>query len=253
MRIDDLDPPREEAGAASIILKQLEAHGLTWDGEVLYQSTRDDAYLEALKKLGSSNLTYYCQCTRARLKGIGGTYDGHCAQLQLQARGNALRLKTSSNTVEFQDLLCGYQHQDPSANGDFIVKRRDGLFAYPLAAVVDDHYQGITHIIRGRDLLPETPRQLYLFDCLGIARPTYGHLPLAIDHRGQKLSKQNRAPALRPAQSDKNLWLCLRWLGQCPPLELEHSGAELLSWAVEHWARKKLPDLAEQPAPEFFL
>jgi len=257
VRIEDIDPPREVPGASATILQQLEAHGLHWDGDVLYQSERLPDYMAALDQLRQKDLTYFCQCNRQRMQSLGGIYDSHCRYLQLTAENSATRLNVgeiNDGYQEFNDLIMGeYQQCLRAEVGDFVLRRRDGLFSYQLAVVVDDHYQGITHIMRGSDLLDSTPRQLYLQKCLSYRRPNYMHLPVALSTDGQKLSKQNHAAALAPDQEAHNLYTALRWLQQEPPAELAHlSVSEILSWGITHWTISKIPSTMGISAPEKF-
>ena len=197
VRIEDIDPPREVPGAADTILRQLDRYGLHWDGEVLWQSQRHDAYRERLAWLRDRDLCYYCTCTRARIHSVGGIYDGHCRDLRLGAENAALRLRQTRPVLEFYDQLRGTLVADePLAREDFIIHRRDGLFAYNLAVVVDDHFQGVSEIVRGADLIEPTVRQISLYQHFGWPVPDYVHLPLALNAEGNKLSKQNHAPAL---------------------------------------------------------
>ncbi|STV82343.1 glutamyl-Q-tRNA synthetase [Klebsiella michiganensis] len=191
VRIEDIDPPREVPGAAETILRQLEHFGLHWDGEVLWQSKRHEAYRERLAWLREQGLCYYCTCTRARIHAIGGLYDGHCRDLRLGAENAALRLRQTRPVLEFYDQLRGTIVADePLAREDFIIHRRDGLFAYNLAVVVDDHFQGVSEIVRGADLIEPTVRQISLYQHFGWQAPDYIHLPLALNAQGNKLSKQ---------------------------------------------------------------
>ncbi len=245
VRMEDLDPPRVQPGAADSILRDLEAHGLTWEGGVLHQSRRHAAYGEALARLRDTHRVYPCSCTRQRLQLCGGIYDGHCTrQPPSPKEATALRLKVNAaNPITFHDLFQGQQRQNLADEvGDFILRRKDGLFAYQLAVVVDDIYQGITHIIRGSDLLDSTPRQLWLYQCLEAKAPSYGHIPVALNRHGQKLSKQNLAPALEAHSASDNLCLALQFLQQSPPAILEGAPVhELVTWAVEHWRPQLVP------------
>ena len=259
VRIEDIDPPREIPGSTTTILKQLESHGLLWDGDLLYQSQRSDAYNAALAQLQTSGLTYSCDCNRQRVAQLGGIYDGHCRQRQVDTvSATRLRLPEDNqdSTIAFDDLIMGdYRQSLVNEVGDFVIKRRDGLFSYQLAVAVDDRFQNISHIIRGADLLSSTARQLYLQRCLGssaeqVAALQLGHLPLAVNREGQKLSKQNHAPALLPGDELNNLWLALHWLQQTPPVELQTEPKEtLLSWATANWSINSIPKTEEIPAP----
>ena len=253
VRIEDLDPPREVAGASDQILKQLENHGLCWDGTVLYQSTRLEAYAAALESLLTSGLVYHCQCNRQRIQSLWGIYDGHCSELQLPGKDCAARLRVRDTSLSFNDQIIGLYHQNLKTEvGDFAVRRRDHLFSYQLAVVVDDEYQSISHIMRGADLLDSTPRQIYLQQCLNFKTPEYAHLPLALNAEGQKLSKQNLAMGLLEGQESQHLWAALHWLRQSPPEPLQRqSVAEILDWATAHWSVQTVAEsLQNSPAPE---
>lgn len=240
LRIEDIDPPREVPGAAATIARQLDAHGLHWDGAILHQSQRLSHHEAALAKLAAAGLLYHCTCNRQRLRELGGRYDGRCRRRTHAAHRGALRVRIDGDPrIDYRDFLCGPQHTDLSATGDFVVRRRDGLIAYQLAVVVDDAAQGITHVLRGADLADSTPRQLFLFRQLGLTAPAYGHIPVIRDAQGRKLSKQNRAPAVRPEAVSGNLNRALAWLGLTPPRELEGANPEtLLRWALEHWQKR---------------
>ena len=238
VRIEDIDPPREIPGAADAILRQLEHYGLQWDGEVLWQSRRHDAYRDALAYLHQHNLSYYCTCTRARIQSIGGVYDGYC-----RTRGNgpenaALRLVQQHPVTQFYDRLRGTLQADPAlAHEDFIIHRRDGLFAYNLAVVVDDHFQGVTEIVRGADLIEPTVRQISLYQQLGWPAPGYVHLPLALNAAGDKLSKQNHAPALPHSDPRPILISALQFLNQDVTREWQDLSVDaLLQYAVKNWS-----------------
>lgn len=254
VRMEDLDPPREQPGAASAILQCLDDHGLHWDGEVIYQSQRSDAYQACLDALLQAELAYPCSCSRQDLTAMGGIYDGRCRTRQVDSkRICSLRLKLydlpnriSTDLIQFEDLIQGMQTQNLRHQaGDQILKRRDGYYAYQLAVVVDDIAQGITHIIRGSDLLEVTGRQLFLFELLGAPQPAFGHVPLAVQANGQKLSKQNHAKAIDSKLASRNLWQGLLFLGQKPPADLADAAAdELLAWAVGHWQRSSVCGLS---------
>lgn len=243
VRIEDLDPPREVPGAADDILRTLERYGLLWDGEVMYQSQRHDRYQAVLESFARRGLTYHCQCSRARIQASGGFYDGHCRDLGLPARGSAIRLRLTAPVYHFEDGVRGHiEVPGALATEDFILKRRDGLFAYNLAVVIDDADSGITQVVRGADLIEPTVRQIALYRLLGAPVPEWLHLPLALQENGLKLSKQNHAPALSSEQISQTLWQALHFLGQQPPAELAGDTKEaLLEWAVRHWQQHKIP------------
>jgi glutamyl-Q tRNA(Asp) synthetase len=244
VRMEDLDRPRCEPGAADIILHQLEAYGLHWDGAVLAQSTRDPSYVAALDCLKQQDLAYPCACTRAQLaqapRNAEGDilYPGTCRSgLPPGTTARAWRVRVPDAVVRFHDRIRGNLQQNLAREvGDFIVKRADKLFAYQLAVVVDDAFQGITHVVRGADLLWNTPRQIVLQTLLGLPTPSYSHVPLITNATGQKLSKQTRAPALPEYGRSGVLAQALAALDHPPPAELSGSTPdELLAWARLHW------------------
>ncbi|ORM64131.1 tRNA glutamyl-Q(34) synthetase GluQRS [Pantoea rodasii] len=252
VRIEDIDPPREVAGAATRILKQLAHYGLHWDGEVVWQSQRHEAYRDALSWLQQQRQSYFCTCTRSRIQQLGGFYDGHCRALHLPAENAALRLRQHAPVYGFDDRLRGYLAAEASlAEEDFIIHRRDGLFAYNLAVVVDDHFQGVTEIVRGADLIEPTVRQIALYQQFDWPVPAYLHLPLAVNHDGNKLSKQNHAPAL--PTGDVRPWLihALRVLGQ-PIMDCWQDATveQLLQHAVTEWSIQLIPQQNARIADE---
>lgn len=243
VRIEDIDPPREVAGAATRILQQLEQYGLHWDGEVLWQSQRHEAYRAALHWLREHRQSYYCTCPRSRIQQLGGFYDGHCRDRRLPPDQAALRLRQHAPVYGFYDRLRGELQAEPRlAEEDFIIHRRDGLFAYNLAVVVDDHFQGVTEIVRGADLIEPTVRQIALYQQFGWPVPAYLHLPLAINPDGNKLSKQNHAPPLPAGDPRPLLVQALRFLGQ-PVSEgwQDQSREALLAAAVTGWNSALIP------------
>ncbi|MGB0449411.1 MAG: tRNA glutamyl-Q(34) synthetase GluQRS [Porticoccaceae bacterium] len=259
VRIEDIDPPREIPGATTTILQQLTDHGLDWDGELLYQSTRTEAYRDAIENLQRSGAAYNCNCPRRRITALGGIYDGYCRDRKITGNA-AVRLQVPAqpeSIIGFRDLVMGDYSQDLSTEaGDFVVQRRDGLFSYQLAVTVDDQFQNISHIIRGADLIDSTARQIYLQSCLGFSTDslpvmTYGHLPMATNSEGQKLSKQNHAAALIAGSESQNLWLALEWLQQQPPAELKNqSVVQILNWAIDSWSIGSIPRQISVRAPD---
>lgn len=248
LRMEDIDPPREQPGAADSILRSLEAHGLYWDESVLYQSQRLQTYRDSLSQLADA--IYPCNCNRKRLAKLDWRYDGHCLQHppSLEHDTFSLRLNTKRLPPEhlgaverFDDLFLGPQYWPLADQGDFVVLRKDGLFAYQLAVTVDDAYQGISHVIRGQDLLETTSRQRYLLTLMGKPSPYYGHLPLALDQQQQKLSKQNHAQPLDNAQAASNLLAALRFLGLWPDFSDLPPCEQILQWAIRHWQRRQVP------------
>lgn len=243
VRIEDIDPPREVPGAANTILRQLEHYGLQWDGDVLWQSQRHDAYREVLETLQREGLSYFCTCTRARIQSVGGIYDGHCRLLYNGPQNAAVRLLQRQPVLEFQDRLLGRIVADEKlAREDFIIHRRDGLFAYNLAVVVDDNYQGVTEIVRGADLIEPTVRQISLYQQLGWTVPGYIHLPLALNEQGNKLSKQNHAPALPAGDPRPILIRALQFLNQDVTKEWQDLRIDaLLEKAAANWTLSRVP------------
>lgn len=237
VRIEDIDPPREQPGADKAILKTLETFGLYWDEEVLYQSQQHQLYRETLDFLKAEKLSYGCDCTRAKIKKMGGIYQGHCRDLHLSSGNLATRLVNHHPFDCFEDKIQGLVQQPGDlAREDFIIFRRDGLFAYQLAVVVDDIYQGITEIVRGCDLLQPTCRQLTLFKTFDIAPPDYAHVPLAVTDEGYKLSKQNGAPAIDAHRPQELLYKALQFLGQPVTREIvDCSVDEVIQYAIANW------------------
>ncbi len=249
VRMEDLDPPREVAGAHSEILHTLEAYGLLWDGPVLYQSNQSGRYAAVIEQLISQGLAFACNCSRKQLEGTAGIYPGTCRNAQLSGSDTAIRLRVPNLNYHFTDRVQGeFQQQLLNEVGDFVIRRRDGLCAYQLAVVLDDAEQGVTDVVRGADLLDSTPRQLYLQELLGLPQPRYLHVPLIVQADGHKLGKQYRSPALASAQAAAELCRGLRALGQQPPRGLSHTTAsEVLAWAVAHWDATRIPRCSTLP------
>ena len=248
VRVEDLDPPREITGSSTLILKQLRALGMDWDGDVLYQSTRLSAYESILEQLEDQKICFRCDCSRQRVSGLEGIYDGRCRSRRLtSAQGLAIRLKIRPETVRFTDTIQGdYAQNLEHEVGDFILRRKDGLFAYQLAVVADDAEQGITHIVRGYDLLSSTPRQIYLQQLLGLPTPSYAHIPIIVNALGQKLSKQHFAEPIDLKNASSLLISALQFLGMTPPPSLTGAvPASLVTWGAEHWDIQRVPKLAK--------
>ncbi|GAA6134164.1 tRNA glutamyl-Q(34) synthetase GluQRS [Oceaniserpentilla sp. 4NH20-0058] len=213
LRIEDLDPPREDPNASTRIPKQLLEHGLQWDGDIQYQSQHSAQYEKALQTLVSSNHTFHCQCSRKQLATNNGLHLGPC--LCLTQDNAAIRLQVPDANYAFTDGVYGHIEQNLHHQvGDPILKRKDGLYAYQLAVVVDDYLSCVNHVVRGVDLLDNTPRQLFLMECLGYPAPHYLHIPLITNPQGQKLSKQNQATAIDPSNAKDNLLAALQFLNQ---------------------------------------
>lgn len=248
VRIEDIDVTRSVPGADTAILHTLENYGFEWDGEIVYQSTRTHFYEQALEILIENSRVFPCQCTRKQLTSFPhNVYPGTCRHRQLgKNRDDALRLRCDSRQIDFNDGVLGWQHADIDKDcGDFIIKRRDGLFAYQLAVVVDDALQGVTEVVRGVDLLDSTPWQIYLQQLLGYPQPTYLHIPLAIDDAGNKLSKSRGAASIENRPPVDVLLNVLSFLGQQPPTELSHGDIDILwKWAIENWQVDRIPKQA---------
>lgn len=240
LRIEDLDPPRCPPGAADTILHQLEAFGLYWDGPVHYQHDRAPAYAAALEQLVAQGLAYPCSCSRQQWRDHP-IYPGWCRLRPCEPdKPLAWRLRSDLglNPVVWHDRLFGEQRFAPIELGDVVLKRKDGLWAYQLAVTVDDADQGISDVVRGHDLLDNTPWQRQLQHALGLPEPRYLHLPLIVNAAGQKLSKQNLAPALPVADAAVRplLHAALVALDQKPPVTLRMATVqEQLAWAIHHW------------------
>ena len=243
VRMEDLDPPREMPGAQDAILRALEIYGLHWDGEIIRQSERQAAYAAVIERLLQQGLAYACDCSRKQLEGHHGIYPGTCRNRQLPPDDAAIRLRVPELDYHFCDRVQGKYRQHLGREvGDFVIRRRDGLYAYQLAVVLDDAWQGITDIVRGADLLDSTPRQLYLQELLGLPQPRYLHVPLIIQPDGHKLGKSYRSPPLPADQAPALLVRALRALGQQPPEALVAcSTDEVLGWAISHWDALRIP------------
>lgn len=225
-----------------MILTTLEAHGLCWDGEILYQSTRGDAYRAALATLSDAGFLYRCCCNRKRLQQLKGRYDGHCLSHPCPAQASAsLRFNTARAAAEiaFTDQVQGPQVERLQCDGDFIVHRKDGLFSYQLAVVVDDLYQNINQVVRGVDLLDCTGKQIALYDAFGQTAPSFAHIPVVLDRLGQKLSKQNHAAALNDRQAGRNLRQALAFLATPVPDSLVDVG-NTIAYGIEHFDIRRL-------------
>ncbi|MCG6868535.1 MAG: tRNA glutamyl-Q(34) synthetase GluQRS [Gammaproteobacteria bacterium] len=250
LRIEDLDPPREVPGATGMILEALEAYGLEWDGAVVLQSRRARAYGAALEVLESRDLTYRCGCSRRSLieTATAGThgpiYPGTCRSGTASDLDEfAVRIRTNNKPIRFKDLNLGLVEQElESEVGDFIVRRRDGYYAYQLAVVVDDAWQGVTDVVRGSDLLSSTPRQIHLQHLLGLQTPRYLHVPVVANTQGGKLSKQTGAQALPLDNPGPPLLEALKFLDQAPPESLIGAPvSEIWRWALAYWRAQDLP------------
>lgn len=253
VRIEDIDPPREQAGADTLILDALAAYGFELDGPVSYQSESAHLQQAAVDDLLRRKLAYPCQCSRRMLENVpvgplGAIYPGTCRN-GCSSTDVAIRVRTDNEPIEFEDGLQGSMVQRlESESGDFVIKRRDGLIAYHLAVVVDDQQQGISEIVRGVDLLDSTPRQIYLQRLLGFRTPDYLHIPVAINLDGQKLSKLTGASGISVDAPGQTLVAALAALRQVvtPGLELS-TLSEIWDWATTNWNPAPLIGLTSVP------
>ena len=286
VRMEDLDPPREQPGAADAILRTLVACGMAWDGDLIYQSQRGAAYRAALARLEAQGLVYVCGCSRREIadshhtfaprsgahdaplarasgRGAGGEgtpgvaagapiYPGTCRNgLAPGKTPRATRVRVDDSVIEFEDALQGKLSQDLAREaGDFVLLRADGVFAYQLAVVVDDAEQGITDVVRGADLLASTPRQIYLQRRLGLHTPRYLHLPAAVNAAGEKLSKQTLAAPVDARNPVPVLAQVMDFLDHAPPAQLRRATlTEFWGWALSHWDTKRIPRQRSRLAP----
>lgn len=246
VRIEDIDPPREQPGADQLIIRTLEQFGFQWDGEITYQSEFTARHEALVQELVGNGMAYPCSCSRKDLADaprgpLGTIYPGHC-RAGCNGAGFAIRVRTNDVPVAFVDALQGKVCQRlETESGDFVIKRRDGLIAYNFAVVVDDADQGITEVVRGIDLLDSTPRHIYLQHLLDFATPEYLHIPVAINPDGQKLSKLTGAKALDISRPGDLLFDAFRALSQAPPDSLATATpAELWEWLFDHWNPRRL-------------
>jgi glutamyl-Q tRNA(Asp) synthetase len=248
VRIEDLDPPREVAGADADILATLAAFGMESDEPVVYQSRRAALYAEALARLEAEGAAYRCWCSRADLEPLGGIHPASCIAPRDASREPAFRVRVPARTIAFDDAIQGRVTQDLAREvGDFVVRRADGWFAYQLAVVVDDAAQAITDVVRGADLVDSTPRQILLQELLDLPRVRYAHLPLALDAAGRKLSKHERAIAVEPDDPLPALRAALSFLGQRETTE--RTAAATLAAAVSTFDPARIPASPQAPAP----
>ena len=239
IRIDDLDMPRNVTGAVSSILKTLDVFGLYWDDTVVYQSQCLDSYQQALEQLQTH--IYACSCSRKDLSMTACTCQTRTIKPSIL---HALRIKTDGRMVSFTDQLQGNISQQ--INEDFVLKRKDDIIAYQFAVVLDDVLQGVNQVVRGFDLLLETPKQIYLHQLLALICPEYFHVPIIVDAQGYKLSKQTRATAVNLTAPETTLFELLKLLRQNPPIELkEENVSEQLAWAVENWHIERLRNVQQ--------
>lgn len=259
LRIEDIDPPREQPGAAAEIIATLSAHKFQWTGPVQHQSTHQSRFEAILKSMLDSDLAFRCTCSRkqvraqARIGRIGPVYPGTCRTRQLNSdtENTAIRLRTGEHAITFEDRVYG--RIDCSIGdeiGDFVIRRADGLIAYALAVVIDDFDQGVTEVVRGGDLLDFTPAQIFLQQILGFNTPAYMHVPVAVNINGKKLSKQTGATPVDDSRPSENLVACLKYLRQDPPATLSSAPPDdIWAWARAHWAPEQLKNRVN-PMPD---
>ena len=243
VRIEDTDIPRIYPGSEEHILRCIDAFQFEADDAIIFQKDRLDLYDAVIDQLNQNHLVYACQCTRKML-GSNHIYAGTCRDLNLPFEQQAIRVKVSDQEICFSDRLqgthCSNLQQDL---GDFVLKRRDGIINYQLAVVVDDYLQGMTHVVRGADLLDNTERQIWLGSILGYPKLEYMHLPLAMNEQGQKLSKQNMAQALDLNRAPELLQQAIRALHQ-PEVDLD-TPAHMLKQAIAQWDIQHIPHTKE--------
>jgi glutamyl-Q tRNA(Asp) synthetase len=243
LRIEDLDRPREVAGSAAGILRTLQAFGFEWDSEAVRQSDRTELYVEAMQTLQDRNLTFECSCSRLQLEDES-RYPGTCRLRPSNSRvATATRLRVEQGTILFRDRIQGTYRQDVAgAVGDVILRRRDHIFAYVLAVVVDDAAQGVTHVVRGADLLDNTPRQIFLQQLLGLPLPAYAHVPVLTEPDDTKLAKSRRSVRLDQGMALPQLLAAFSMLGLAPPDSLATGNlTEAWAWALGRWDIERVP------------
>jgi glutamyl-Q tRNA(Asp) synthetase len=239
VRLDDIDPLREQAGVDRDILSCLQAHDLQWDDDVIYQSQRIDVYQHAVQKLLNNQQAFYCTCSRKDLDATLGFYPGTCrACHQTPNQPHAIRIRVDGELPTVNDRWQGL-FTPRNSEGDFVIWRKEGYVAYQLAAAIDDDAQQISHVVRGSDLLDSTPKQMYLQHQLNLSTPIYGHLPIICNAQGQKLSKQTFAKALDNRESLANLRYALDFLHQ--PKITATSVEKFISQAVAQWRPELIP------------
>lgn len=251
LRIEDIDTPRVVPGSADNILRTLELFGLEWDGPVEFQSRRTERYIAALTELRDRGLVYECSCSR---RDIGeadvGVYPGTCRKGTRKPGATSSRMRMDDGKIiSFIDRIQGECRQPLSTMGDVVVRRRDGLFAYQLAVVVDDRDQGVTDIVRGADLLPSTAWQIEIRNGLQAPPIRHAHLPLLVEADGAKLAKSKHSVPIDPARAGPQLVQVLRLLNQNPPADLEPEPAVALAWAITHWHLDNLRSIRSLPLP----
>jgi glutamyl-Q tRNA(Asp) synthetase len=252
VRIDDIDQPRVVPGAADSILKTLERYGLHWDGPVVYQSQNIESYEKALLALNEKGVLYHCGCSRSEIAEVAKTgpdgpiYPGTCRDGLPQGRqARSIRIKTSSADIHVNDLVQGRFTLNLAHHvGDFVIRRADGFFAYHLATVIDDAEGDFSEIVRGKDLLSSTPKQIYLQQQLALDTPDYAHLPLLTDEDGKKLGKSTGAQAVDQLPVDVVLSTILKALGVGQKLDIHPDKPhEILSDLIHSWDLSTVPSV----------
>ena len=243
VRIEDLDPPREVTGASTKIIEVLNKLGFVFEQQITFQSNpmRQAAYQVALDKLIELSAIYYCTCSRKQLKNT--TLQAHqCRQnYDIPSSAYSINLKVPNKTIEFTDAIQGHQQYHLQKNcGDFIIKRKDGLFSYQIAVVVDDAFQNITNIIRGIDLIESTPWQVYLNLLLNYKQPSYGHIPILVDNAGHKLSKQTFAEEIESQDPLTILLSAHSYLNQTPFIQKPQNIKQFWQHTITHWDLNKI-------------
>jgi len=251
VRMEDLDRARELKGAADHILRTLEEFGFQWDGRVEYQSERAEHYRQALDSLAALGATFECSCSRREQDRESG-YPGTCRAGPTRSGPRAIRFRVNDSVVSVPDRLQGRCDFPLHERGDVVIRRRDGVFAYQLAVVVDDALQGVTDVVRGADLLDSTPWQIALQQALKVPTPRYAHLPLVTEPGGEKLAKSKRSVALDRASAGRQLYHALHLLQQQPPAALESEPSHVvLEWACTHWEPRRLQRVREVAAAAY--
>ena len=245
LRIEDVDTLRKVDDADTRIIQTLERLGFEWDGDIVYQTSRNQAYEQALSALRQADLVFPCRCTRKQLMRETGVwspvYPGTCyASKAWDEPDHSVRLRVSDETIAYEDVVYGAQQENVANSvGDFVIRRRDGLFAYQLAVVVDDAWQGVTEVVRGTDLMESTARQIYLQRCLGLPTPAYLHVPVAVDAQGNKLSKSDGSARIDDSDAIPMLNRALAFLGQSE-IDADDLGS-FWRQAITQWDTDRIP------------
>ncbi len=249
LRIEDIDKERKQHGATQLILKALEAHHFFWDGEIVYQSNRQNYYQDAINSLNKLNIIYRCQCSRKSIQQYLdnnnltlATYPGICRDKNISVtQPHTLRLLVPAQEIVFIDTIQGRQITQTNHHGDFVLQKQDGSVTYQLAVAIDDAQQNITQVVRGFDLINSSPKQILIQSLLGYPIPQYCHLPIICHPDGTKLSKHTGAKALENHLAPAQLWQALHYLYQVPPIELKNANIqELHRWAEQNWDINKI-------------